>query len=285
MSPGCGNRPLWRSVTTSAMSSGRRPSRNSSSDPTLPAHAVRMAIQVALSSRRMRIATWWSAEPITDHHRVDAARLYGQMAHAAVAQVGPAVRQTSRVLGERLDVLAPLPAPEAPGERSPAQLHRLHLHAACGQTGHLRDGPLRAARRRGRSGDTSALSRTCSTFRQVPHAVGGHEGDVPCCYQRARLAFPARVSDPGQGTSSTSSRVTGIGRLPRQRPPATANFAESVRIVGERNRAGQSFQGQGPDHAHVGADRHPSACGFGHQTLRTSALPLPRTVFAGEPRH
>ena len=66
-----------------------------------------------------------------DHHRVDAAWLYGQMTHAAVAQAGPALRQTSRVLGERLDVLTPSPAPEAPGERSTAQLHRLHLHAAC----------------------------------------------------------------------------------------------------------------------------------------------------------
>ena len=59
-----------------------------------------------------------------DHHRVDAARLYGQMTHAAVAQARPAARQTSRVFGERLDVLAPAPAPEAAGERSSAQLHR-----------------------------------------------------------------------------------------------------------------------------------------------------------------
>ena len=60
-----------------------------------------------------------------------------------------------------------------------------------------------------------------------------------------------------------------------------ANFVQSVRIVDERDRARQSFQGRRPDDAHLGADRHASACGFAHIIrLPHGAQPLPRRAFA-----
>ena len=51
------------------------------------------------------------------------------------------MRQTSRIFGERLDMLAPTAAPEVPGDHAPPQPHRLHLYAAGEQTVYLRDGP------------------------------------------------------------------------------------------------------------------------------------------------
>ena len=44
-----------------------------------------------------------------------------------------------------------------------------------------------------------------------------------------------------------------------------ADLVASARIVDERDRAGQSFEGRRPDHAHLRADRHAASSGCTHK--------------------
>ena len=58
-----------------------------------------------------------------------------------------------------------------------------------------------------------------------------------------------------------------------------ADLVESARIVDERDRAGQSFEGRRPDHAHLRADRHAASSGCTHKAPRQTRPPAPGGQF------
>ena len=105
------------------------------------------------------------------------------------------------------------------------------------------------------------------------------------CDQRGRLSFTQSAY-----RTLLEGRVQPRLASPEWSPAAPAsavdaNFVQSVRSVDERDRARQSFQWRRPDQAHLGADRHVSACGFAHKTPATVPHPSPGGHYLRIPPH
>ena len=220
MSPGCGNRPLSRSVSHLGDIVGQEALAQLGHrfDPAGARRTHRhpgRCFESPYAERDM-------VERRADHHRVDAAGLYGQMAHAAVAQAGPAVRQDGPRIRRTNRCARTSASPRSCWRRrSSAQLHRLHSHAVCDQSVYLRDGPcaLRVYRY------VAGIPVHCQNLLHLPAgsahgcvAVGGHPVMFRIVANAPARRLPARVlKGRVQPRPALSESAAGGASVRRQR--------------------------------------------------------------------